>query len=786
MNSAEAGLLMITMLIGLALTAAPAAIGAEYYLSPDGDDNAAGDRENPWQSIAKANETLQPGDTAIFLEGEYAGTIAPDNSGTAGAPVTYRSIQPRAARLVAEDVPMLMRFNGHEHVIVEGFEVDGLRTGGWFDIDDSRYLTIRGCNMRRARPTHSIRNSAQIKLLDNVFSKDTVTSDTLRPLNCSQMLIEGNSFTRVGHCPLVLQEMVDSVVRGNVFRAEWGRNYSFWASGRLLIEGNIITRARDSAWSADPVAKNLYDESIFRFNRVFDNLGMPLSTSSYIWRGVSPTGLYRYPFRAMNSRFYHNTFTDNLGPAWRLNGMNVSAHIFQNNIFYRNDPYGGSVQVARNEGISGDNQFITNLFRGTGPGQTVVHYRGSFWTAEEANQNTATFGDFWSEFHRNIDADPAFVDPDNRDYRLSADSEAIDAGTPLALALGEGTGTALPVTDGVPFYDGFGIEGEEGDFIAIGEGSNIAQIERVELRYYQPAILHLDREVTWEDGMPVSLPWAGDAPDIGAFQHGVEHPTAMIALAKPAVAEPGQPIQFSLDTPGKEIDSVTWDFEDGSFSHEEAPTHSYAETGHYGVVARAVFTNGRRSVAALFVNIPERIDPVLPLVDVDFEDETYMSEWGWYMKFYRGHQTGQERVVRPGGDGKCMHLFYSGDRANNTSAQIAPGAWKIDEYPFVRFAYRIPEGVPVGIEINTFGGPDQPGGFILGGTAERADTRNEDLGVYTLVYDGQWHEITIDVRKARQAHPGLQYLRQFLLRTNWQADQGQEFWFDDFAILPED
>ncbi|MFP3903697.1 MAG: PKD domain-containing protein, partial [Armatimonadota bacterium] len=617
-----------------------------------------------------------------------------------------------------------------------------------------------------------------------VFSKDTVTGDLLRAFDSSQVLIEGNSFAHAGHGVVSFLQVTHSVVRANVIRAEWWRNYAFSASGRLMIEDNIVTRARDSAWSADPYSKNLYDESIFRRNRVFDNLGTPLNTSSYIWRGVSPTGLYRWPFRAMNSRFYHNTFTENLGPAWRLGGINVSAHIFRNNIFHRNDPLGGNVQVTHSDRISGDTQFISNLFRGTEPGQTVVRYGDEFWTAEEANESTRTVGDYWSVFHENIDAEPAFVDADNRDFRLSSDSGAVDAGTPLARAIGEGTGTELPVSDGIAFYDGFGIEGEEGDWIAIGEGDNLAQVQRVELRYYRPALLHLDREVAWTDGMPVSLPWAGEAPDLGACQYGVKHPTAVIALARPVVAEPGQPIQFSLDTLGKDVETVTWNFEDGSFSTEEAPIHSYETTGHYGVTARVTFTSGRRGLACLFVKVPERIDPVLPLVEIDFEDDTYMNKWGWYMKFYRGHQTGQERVKKPDGEGKCMHLFYGDDRANSTTAQIAPGAWNIDVYPLVCFSYRIPEGVPVALELNTFGGPDQPGGFTLGGTPARAG-RHDDLGTYTLVDDGQWHDITIDVRQARQAHPQLQYLRQFLLRTAWQEDQGQEFWFDDFAILPE-
>jgi hypothetical protein len=122
---------MAITLLGLVLMTAPAALAAEYYLSPDGDDAAAGDRENPWQSITKANETLLPGDTATFLPGEYSGTIAPASSGTADARITYRSVEPRAARLVAQDAQMLIQFSGHRHIIVEGFDVDGLRQGGW-------------------------------------------------------------------------------------------------------------------------------------------------------------------------------------------------------------------------------------------------------------------------------------------------------------------------------------------------------------------------------------------------------------------------------------------------------------------------------------------------------------------------------------------------------------------------------------------------------------------------------------------------------------------------------
>ena len=73
---------------------------------------------------------------------------------------------------------------------------------------------------------------------------------------------------------------------------------------------------------------------------------------------------------------------------------------------------------------------------------------------------------------------------------------------------------------------------------------------------------------------------------------------------------------------------------------------------------------------------------------------------------------------------------------------------------------------------------------IDGGTPVRT-ARHEDLDAYTLIDDGQWHEITMDVRKAREVYPELRYLRQFMFYPGWTEDRAQEMWFDDFAILPE-
>ena len=277
--------LLIAAVFALVVMAAATAGAAEFVLSPDGDDSASGDRENPWRSIVKVNGKLQPGDTAVFLPGEYAGSLAPENGGTRDAPITFRSAEPWAARLVPEGGQDIIALTNREHIAISGFRVDGQRRAKWGTVTDCRHITISGCKMRRSSKPMLVFGSSQVRLLDNMFSADHLRGDMLHLLNSNELLFEGNSTTRVGHGPLIIHNCFNVAVRANVFRCEWGRNYAFRNSGRMLIERNIVTRARDSGGSADSKAKNLCDDSIFRQNIVFGNLHIPLTSNSYAWKG---------------------------------------------------------------------------------------------------------------------------------------------------------------------------------------------------------------------------------------------------------------------------------------------------------------------------------------------------------------------------------------------------------------------------------------------------------------------------------------------------------------------
>jgi hypothetical protein len=763
----------------------------EWWVSPTGDDGSAGTKGAPWGTLAKANGEVQAGDTVTLLAGRHEGMIAPKLSGEAGKRIVYRAAEPWAAVVVGKKGTSdpLVVLGRRNHVSVADLTLDGEAKHNWFALDKSHHIAISGCTMRRARRTAQATYCEQLRLVDNVFRCDQVGGNMLVLRECSYVLFEGNNLSRVGHSPLQITTCRNVIVRANCFRNPWGRNYEFWASGRLLIEDNIVTQARDSGHSADSRAKNLYIDGIYRHNRIFGNLHTPLNSGPYMPMGAKPTSYFREPFRLLNSRIYGNVIADNLGNGWQFAGVNISLNVFCNNILAGNDWTANGTQLMVSDRISRDNRFLNNLLAGREPDGAVVQYGDSYLTVPEVEKRTPVLRGFWTEFGGNVSDVPAFRNRANQDYRLAPASPGVDAGRHLALAVGKGTGRVLPVTDGIPFSDGLGVEGEKGDWIAVAKPEQTARIERVELRYCQPALLHLDREVTWGNGEPVSLPWTGKAPDMGAYEVGLKHPTRFAVFATSAQVGPGQPVRFTVDALGRKIETILWRFGDGGISTQVAPEHTYQGIGQHGVVCRAEFANGESSVAVVFVDVATPTDASTPLVDANFEADTRDTHWGHYFKFYRKRLTGYEWVEREDGKGRCMRLFADAKKSNSVAGCLAPGAWDIEAYPYVRFSYRIPKGTPVGLCVEPFAAPKLPRRVLLGGTAARskADSRvGRDTGTLALIDDGAWHTATVDVRAVREAIPNLRYLRVVQFHCYWPRASTYEFRFDDFAILPAD
>ncbi len=108
-----------------------------------------------------------------------------------------------------------------------------------------------------------------------------------------------------------------------------------------------------------------------------------------------------------------------------------------------------------------------------------------------------------------LTSEPLFVNPAAFDFSLQPASPLIGKGVILARTTDAGSGSQVIVTDASYFSDGFGIG--SGDTVVIG--SNHAKIVSID---YLNQTIGIDRVLNWGKNDPVSFPFAGAAPDLGA------------------------------------------------------------------------------------------------------------------------------------------------------------------------------------------------------------------------------------------------------------------------------
>lgn len=768
-----------------------------YFLSPDGDDNHSGTSKDPWRTLNKANYTLQPGDTITLLDGFYSGIISPVNSGLNSKKcIIYRSKNPFGAVLTGQKGSnYIVNLEGTHFVTIDGFKM--LPTQGGFGyIRNCTHITFKNSHMENSTGVfiqlHFV-DSHYNRLLFNTIthaiqrtSDSKINGDGCRFTNSTHNLIEGNSFSKIGHSPLNFyavspQLCAYNIIRGNIFHNGWGRNFEFFNPDRCLFEKNIISDAFNGAMSAGSACQPFFYNTIFRNNLIYDNWDDVLVTNSWdadLKYFGKDDGTVTLEFT--NSRLYNNTFAHNPSTVWTFgtnkSGSTIRSNKFLNNLFFNNGYTGDFDVFTLGLGVSSDNLFHNNLFYGEEPNQASFRINNKSYTAENLNQQ------FPKQFLNNIDANPLFLDFENRCFALTEKSPAIDTGLPLTKTLNASSGTELYVSDARFFFDGFGIEGELGDIISVGKSGNLVRVLKADI---EKNLLILDRSLRWEEGDPVSLPYAGKSPDIGAFQYGNTGVLTVALMAQPAVTVLGQEVAFSTIIEGeKGSASMAWEFGDGTISNEATPHHSYKNAGDYVVRLCCTDSSGAVARSIFLVRVERPYDTNEPFIQTNFEEDSF-EEWGhlWDRGSSRERFTYYPET-REDGKGQCMCVSTKGNNfrlATNIKLRI----WDIDKYPYIIFSYRIPKGVPVGIWLRPWPAAEHPNKVCIGGSPANLSGEYINMEKYKLIDDGEWHMITIDARDIKKVIPELNLLYSFEFETYGKSKEGQMFWFDDFSITSE-
>jgi len=549
-----AGFAFLPLAVAALLLAAPsaalAAEGRTYYVSPRGNDEAAGlSVETAFATIARAAAVADAGDTVNILPGVYVGRIRLARGGTAEAPIVYRrhgegevvvttSRETDGGRW--EERFALKLGAGCNYTIIDGLTFRDAE--GWIYIGDyAHHNTVRRCTFQRCRMYHGIyvnsgsfNTIADCKFLEAIPYPAGWTADDPEPALADYIslwrdshynLVQGNEFHEISHVAVCIMghdpEFIAShnIVRGNTFHEPKWKCLSFHGAEHTLVEDNSMTGLAAS-FIQFHASRTIVRRNLFTHNRTVRSKPHPTYFHGVLWlkSGVNEYGSLDL---AQHSRIYHNTFYDCQVPLTYRSATGlvpVCNNVFKNNLFHTfTAPLRLPMPFYKNFTTQQANPFTGNLLFG-GPEDGKVFELMADGAAEGRRMTLAeAVAESVAMCHRqlfdgNLEADPQLVDPAGGDFRPRPGAPCIDAALPLTRTRFAGQGTRVVVEDALYFCDGFGLI--PGDRVQVGD-QPAATVTTVD---YDTGTLTVDRELSWPQGAAVHLAHHGKAPDIGAVE----------------------------------------------------------------------------------------------------------------------------------------------------------------------------------------------------------------------------------------------------------------------------
>ncbi len=537
---------------------------AEYHVDPSkGNDSNPGSFSMPWRSINKANSTLKPGDTVFLRAGTHTQTIAPANSGSSGAYITYRN-HPQDPKWSAIITNSGVGFNidNKNFIRIDGLNFDG--TGHHWGIiqNNAKHTVIQNCRFFNSGSYQGIRiadaGSEFTRILNNHFPDATLARSfhtwdatcqkawdegTTIPSHCNREtgpadfirvmsggnVISGNYFGNSSHSNIAdfSRSSRGSVYRDNTFENQYHRAFEkLFTSGKALFENNRSIN----------IGKENHKNPSYRDREQKNGSGIKIYSSGCIVRrnivrDCNIGLLYGAIENQISdgSRFYNNTFYNNSLQIWQTgnSAVDYNDNIFLNNIFY-NDKNGRPVQAVKgfekmsghfitwlnmadfNQGNNTRNLFLNNAFN---TDENTFLFKNTTSSVKSLRQCIQQYPEEWasSNFHQN----PLFKN--NVDLSLDENSKLINAGSWLTRITSPSakSRSTIVVRDASFFYDGWGISGEIGDEIKTQNGFTT----RIQSIDYSKNTITVSPAIDITNGEGIALAYSGSSPDMGAIEH---------------------------------------------------------------------------------------------------------------------------------------------------------------------------------------------------------------------------------------------------------------------------
>lgn len=142
--------------------------GITYYVSATGKDSNDGlSEKTPFQTIRKAVQVVEPGDTVLIGNGIYHEAISMKTSGKKGAPITFQKYGDEAPVIDGTGKTAIagIRIAGKDYIIINGLSVQNFTSTdesaviGIFIEGNSKGIEIRNCKVHDISTTYDTKDS---------------------------------------------------------------------------------------------------------------------------------------------------------------------------------------------------------------------------------------------------------------------------------------------------------------------------------------------------------------------------------------------------------------------------------------------------------------------------------------------------------------------------------------------------------------------------------------------------------------------------------------------------
>jgi hypothetical protein len=487
--------------------------------------------------VIAASAAATAGATVLIRGGTYYGQLIPGNSGTPGNYITFMNY---GSELVYLAYPgtyyVAIDISGCNYVIIDGLHVEDTNTY-WLEADNANYNIVQNCVFKHSPATGTRGNLEFVQSDYNMVLNNDIEDgqDNLTFIESDYNLAQGNTILQARHSIFGIRCGNYDIIRSNYFsntEQKIGEVYdcgvdthavpnSYDDTKHNVIEDN--TFALTSTFFATAGGNGIQyggQQGIIRRN-FFYNCNVGLCMQIYADESLYNT----------SNRVYNNVFYTNIGPGIAV-WQGATNNVFLNNILFGNQGcINGCTNVTPGQLVYrgtmvGEDVFENNDFLFQVPGQAVVEeeFDAGFTIAQYTNLNPGVL-------LNSLEVNPQFVCATDYDFQLQNTSPMIGAGTFLTSVAATGGGTNLPVLDAGYFQDGYGNPGVVGDVIQLQGQTQTACLIQVD---YVNNILTLDQPLSWTAAQGVSLPFSGQAPNIGAYQCAM--PSLNICLVPGAVS----------------------------------------------------------------------------------------------------------------------------------------------------------------------------------------------------------------------------------------------------------